>query len=159
MKSSPYSSCRGCGARSETSAPASGIGRRTFLAQSGVLAAVALLAACGAGGDVTAPSLNGTTTVKLSDYPALATVGGVALVTIASSPFAVVRTGSSTFVALSRICPHQGSTVNASGSGFVCPNHGAQFSSTGTWVGGERTSSLRSYAATYDAVAGTVTIG
>jgi Rieske Fe-S protein len=98
-------------------------------------------------------------TIKLSDQPSLSNVGGVALVTIASSPFAIVRTGASTFVALSRICPHQGSTVNQTSSGFLCPNHGAQFSSTGTWVGGQPTSNLHSYATTYDATAGTITIG
>jgi cytochrome b6-f complex iron-sulfur subunit len=141
------------------STPASSIGRRTFLAQSAIIAAAAALAACSVGADVTAPSLSGPTTLKVADYPALANVGGIALVTIASSPFAVVRTGSSTFVTLSRICPHQGSTVNQNGSGFLCPNHGAQFSATGAWIGGQSTSSLHSYATSYDATAGTITIG
>lgn len=138
----------------------SAIGRRTFLAQSAMLAAVSALAACGlsASGSVTAPSLGGNTTILLADHPSLSPVGGVALVTISSSPFAIVRTGTATFVTLSRICPHQGSTVNQSGSGFLCPNHGAQFSSSGTWVGGERTSSLRSYTTVYDATAGSLTI-
>lgn len=152
-------SCDGCSTRSVAAEPTSGIGRRTFLIQSAMAAAAAALAACGAGADATAPSLSGTTTLTISDYPALSTIGGVALVTIGSSPFAVVRTGTSTFVTLSRICPHQGSTINQSGSGFLCPNHGAQFSSTGTWIGGERTSSLRSYTTTYDAAAGTISIG
>ena len=151
-----HSCGQSCGAVSPTS---SEIGRRTFLAQTAMLAAAAALAACGAGSDPTAPSLSGPTTIKVSDYPALATVGGIALVTVQSSPFAIVRTGTTTFVALSRICPHQGSTVNQSGSGFLCPNHGAQFSANGTWVGGERTSSMRSYATTYDTSAGTLVIG
>ena len=81
------------------------------------------------------------------------------MVTIQGSPLAIVRTGTSTYVALSRICPHAGSTVNQSGSGFLCPNHGAQFSATGTWVGGQRTSNLRSYTTSYDAASGTLTIG
>ena len=151
-------SCDGrCGA--VTPVPESGIGRRTFLAQSALLAASVALTACGAGSDLTAPSLSGQATIKVSDYAALSAVGGVALVTIQSSPFAIVRTGTSSFVTLSRVCPHQGSTVNQSGSGFLCPNHGAQFNSTGTWVGGQSTSSLRSYATAYDASAGTLTIG
>lgn len=152
--------CHDCGTSTHAPEPRSGIGRRTFLAQSAVLAAVAALAACGvSGGDLAAPTLKGSTTIRLSDQPSLANIGGVALVTIASSPFAIVRTDAATFVALSRICPHQGSTVNLSGSGFLCPNHGAQFSSTGGWVGGQPTSSMRSYATAYDATAGTVTIG
>jgi Rieske Fe-S protein len=153
--------CHECNAASSEEARASGIGRRTFLAQSAMMAAIAALAACGVGSDnMTAPSLNGQpTTIKLSDQPSLANVGGVALVTISSSPFAIVRTGESTFVALSRVCPHQGSTVNLNGNGFLCPNHGAQFSITGTWRGGQPTGNMQSYATTYDATAGTITIG
>jgi cytochrome b6-f complex iron-sulfur subunit len=139
--------------------PSEGIGRRTFLAQSAVLAAAAALAACGAGASVTAPTLNGSTSIKVSDYPALANVGGVAMVNVSGSPFAIVRTDASTYLALSRICPHQGSVVNFTGNGFLCPNHGAQFTETGTWVGGQRTSNLRSYPTTFDSTTGTLTIG
>ena len=134
------------------------IGRRTFLAQSALLAAAAALAACGMS-DATAPELTGQASIKVSDYPALSSVGGIAMVSIQGSPLAIVRTGTSTYVALSRICPHQGSTVNQSGSGFLCPNHGARFAADGTWVGGQPTSSLRSYATSYDATSGTLTIG
>jgi cytochrome b6-f complex iron-sulfur subunit len=139
--------------------PSEGIGRRTFLAQSAVLAAAAALAACGSGGSVTAPTLNGSTSIKVSDHPALANVGGVAMVNVSGSPFAIVRTDASTYLALSRICPHQGSVVNFTGNGFLCPNHGAQFTETGTWVGGQRTSNLRSYPTTFDSTTGTLTIG
>ena len=160
MEKDSSTSCTSCGDEGLLEAPASGIGRRTFLAQSAILAAAAALTACGAGGGgVTAPTLTASSTIKVSDYPALANVGGVALVDISGNPFAIVRTDASTFVALSRVCPHQGSIVNSTASGFLCPNHGAQFSKTGQWVGGQRTSSLRSYPATYDATAGTVTIG
>src|SRR3954471_21837343 len=154
----PIQSCgRPCGPLSPTAGGE--IGRRTFLAQSALLAAAAALAACSVGADATAPDLSSQATINVSDYPSLATVGGIAMVTIQGSPMAIVRTGSSTFVALSRVCPHQGSIVNQSGSGFLCPNHGAQFNSTGTWIGGERTSSMRSYATSYNASAGTLTIG
>jgi len=44
-------------------------------------------------------------------------------------------------------------------AGFQCVQHGAQFGPTGAWQGGQRTSSMRSYPATYDAGSGTVTIG
>jgi len=161
MEKDSSTSCTSCGDEGLLEAPASGIGRRTFLAQSAILAAAAALAACGAGGsgDITGPTLTGTSTIKISDYPALANVGGVALVNISGSPLAIVRTDTSTFVALSRQCPHQGSIVNPTSNGFLCPNHGAQFSKTGQWLGGQRTSSLRSYPATYDATAGTVTVG
>src|SRR5215212_5542664 len=138
-----------------TPAVAGEIGRRTFLAQGALLAAAAALAACSAGTDPTGPDLSGQATLNVGDYPALSTVGGIAMVSIESSPFAVVRTGTSSFVALSRVCPHQGSIVNQSANGFLCPGHGAQFSPTGAWLDGERTSSLRSYATSYDSATGT----
>lgn len=135
------------------------IGRREFISASVLTAAAAALAACSAsgGGDVTGPSSVGLT-LKLSDYPTLASVNGVALISANGSPIAVVRTGASTFVALSRICPHQGSTVNLVTNGFLCPNHGASFTLNGTWTGGQRTSNMRSYTTTYDSAAGTIAI-
>jgi Rieske Fe-S protein len=133
------------------------IGRRQFISASVIAAAAAALAACGGSASVTAPQSVGLS-VKIADYPALANVGGVATLSSNGSPLAVVRTGAATFVALSLICPHQGSTINATTSGFRCPNHGATFNSTGTWTGGERTSSMHSYSTSYDAAAGTLAI-
>ena len=157
MTNDPNDDCAHCSA---VALPGTGseIGRRTFLAQSALLAAAVALAACGAS-DATAPELTGQASIKVTDYPALSSVGGIAMVTLQGSPLAIVRTGTSTYVALSRICPHAGSTVNQSGSGFLCPNHGAQFSANGTWVGGQRTSNLRSYPTSYDATSATLTIG
>jgi thiosulfate dehydrogenase [quinone] large subunit len=133
--------------------------RRKFVSLGVYAAAAAALAACAAGGSsITSPDSVGTT-VKVSDYAALAAVGGVAVTTLSGTPVAIVRTSATTFITLSRVCPHQGSTVNAVSGGFRCPNHGATFNASGTWTGGQRTSSLRSYATTYDAAAGTLTIG
>ena len=138
-----------------------GVDRRTFISRAVLATAAAALAACAGGADagITGPTTVSTSTLRLSDYPALASVNGVALVTVSGVPLAVVRTGSTSFVALSRICPHEGTVINSSGNGFTCPRHGARFSITGTWQGGQRTSSLRSYATSYDAAAGTLTIG
>ena len=137
-----------------------GIGRRTFLVQSGILAAVAALAACGASSDgTTAPTLPANSQIDVASYPALANVGGVAMVSVSGAPIAIVRTSTTSFVALSRVCPHQGGIVQQSGSRFVCPVHGATFDLNGTWVGGQRTSSLHQYATTYDAASNTLTIG
>ena len=72
---------------------------------------------------------------------------------------AIVRTGASTFEALSLVCPHEGATVGVSSTGFTCPRHGARFNADGTWIGGQRTSSLHSYATSYDAGTGVVTVG
>jgi cytochrome b6-f complex iron-sulfur subunit len=134
------------------------LGRREFLQRSALFAAAAAALAACAPSDSTAPSLNGTVQVKVSDYPSLANVGGIATLTANGAPIAVVRTGASSFIALSRVCPHQGFTVNSTGNGFFCPGHGAQFSSTGQWEGGQRTSNLHAYATSYDATSGVVTI-
>src|SRR5215831_7069182 len=74
-----------------------GIGRRTFLVQSGILAAMAALAACGAASDSTAPSIPANSQVDVGNYPALATVGGVALVSLGGAPIAIVRTSATSF--------------------------------------------------------------
>jgi Rieske Fe-S protein len=97
--------------------------------------------------------------VSLATYPALANIGGVAYVDANGSPLAIVRTSASTFVTLSRICPHQGGTVNAITTGFLCPNHHAQFDDQGRWVGGQPTGNLTTYPTTYDATSQSLTIG
>ena len=135
------------------------IGRRAFIAHSAVIAAAAALAACGVSGATTAPSISSTNdTVDVNSYPALASVGGIAVITLGNAPLAIVRTGQSTFLALSRICPHQGGTIGQSGNGFQCPIHGAQFTATGQWEGGQRTSNMFAYTTSYDATTGTLTI-
>lgn len=141
-------------------AEAARLDRRGFLTQSMLAAAALALAACGTDGITgsNSPTTVGAS-IKPSDYSSLSTVGGVALVTLNGVPLAIVRTGTDTFIALSRSCPHEGALISSTSSGFSCPRHGATFSKTGTWTGGQRTSSLRSYTATYDATAGTITVG
>ena len=165
MPDRPMIQVEGCGAscvcgKQSDSMLVCPMDRRKFISLGAYAAAAAALAACAgaAGTDATAPTSVGAT-VKVSDYSALAAVGGVAVTSIGGTPVAIVRTSATTFITLSRVCPHQGSTVNATSSGFKCPNHGATFDPNGTWIGGERTSNMRSYATTYDAAAGTLTIG
>jgi Rieske Fe-S protein len=143
-------SCAGCEA----------MDRRTFLAQAALAAGVAaFLAACSAGSDVTAPGFTGTLVVSVSDFPALSAVGGLARVDGGKgSPVAAVRTGDAQYAAFSLVCPHQGATVNISGAGFQCPQHGARFASDGSWTGGQPTSSLHKLSATFDSSTGELTI-
>lgn len=163
-----YEQADACATCSCGSGCADGITRRDFVARSTLAAVAAFLAACGDGQiGATAPGVpqapggaSGGLTVVLSQFPALASVGGMARVDGGvGSPVALVRTGASTFAAFSMVCPHQGSTINITSTGFKCPNHGATFDKNGTWVGGQQTSSLVSYPTTYDATAGTVLIG
>ena len=134
------------------------IDRRTFVSRAALAAAAAALAACSVVDFPTSPaSISGT--VDVASYPALANVGGIATLWLSGTPVAIVRTGTSSFVTLSRICPHQGRTINVSGSGFLCPGHKARFTADGTWAGGQRTSSLHAYPTAYDAATGTLTVG
>src|SRR5438270_9181956 len=95
--------CRGCAGENGEAAfddvASNGIGRRTFLVRSGILAAIAALSACGVGaGDATAPTLASNTTIDIASYPSLANIGGVAVLTIGNAPLAIVRTGASSFL-------------------------------------------------------------
>ena len=134
------------------------LGRREFLAKSAMFAAAAAaLAACGAL-DATSPRLTESVDITVGDQSALANVGGIALVSAGGERLAIVRTGSTSYVAFSRVCPHQGGIVNVSGSGFRCPEHGATFDSSGTWTGGQRTSSLHAYTTSFNAATGILTV-
>lgn len=133
------------------------VSRRQFVIHGSLATVAILLAGCVSGGPTSPGSVSLTLTV--TDYPALANVGGVAYVTSGNNPLAVVRTGSNTFDVVSRICPHAGGTVNSNGNGFTCPVHGARFADSGTWAGGQPTSNLTSYSAQYDAGTGILTIG
>jgi cytochrome b6-f complex iron-sulfur subunit len=133
--------------------------RREFMIRGSMTGIAIMLAGCSMGGNgPTAPdSVN--LTINVSDYPALASAGGVAYVDASGNPLAVVRLDASTFEALSRVCPHQGGTVNSDGSGFTCPVHGARFSDTGTWKGGQPTSNLTTYPTNFNSSTGVLTIG
>jgi Rieske Fe-S protein len=136
-----------------------GTSRREFIATSAASAVAALLvAACG--GTQGPSGITGPVSfsVLVSNYPALANVGGIAQIDSGGAPIAAVRTGASTFAAFSLICPHFGCTVGINGSSFRCPCHGAQFASTGTWIGGQRTTNLAAYGTSYDATTGELTI-
>lgn len=134
--------------------------RRAFLEQIVAILGVTGLAACSA--DLgTAPIITAFT-ITVSNFQSLASIGGLAVVDNGSrtgDPIAVSRIDANTFLALSLICPHRGNTVQISGAGFYCHGHGARFAANGSWTGGQSTSSLNRYAVSYDAVAGTLTIG
>jgi nitrite reductase/ring-hydroxylating ferredoxin subunit len=137
-----------------------GTSRREFITTSAASAVAAILvAACGGGGaDATTVTGPVSLSVDVSKYTALASIGGIARVDDGGTPVAAVRTGANTFAAFSLICPHFGCTVGINGSAFRCPCHGAQFASTGVWIGGQRTTNLTSLATSYDAATNVLTI-
>ena len=87
-------------------------------------------------------------TIDLTDpaYSSLKNVGGVAL----ASNVYIICTGTDSYIALSRVCTHQGCSVNynSTGKNFVCPCHGGVYNINGDVVSGPPPSPLAQYKVT-----------
>jgi Rieske Fe-S protein len=143
--------CDGCAA--------SNVDRRTFVSQAALAAAALVLAACGDGdGFVAGPGpLNAS--IKVGDFPELANVDGAVAIVLNNRPVAIVRPGATTFLALSRVCPHQGGVIVSNNAGaWFCTGHGAQFSLRGDWTGGEQTWDMARWATSYNTTTDILTI-
>jgi len=131
------SSCSGCNR----------VDRRGFLASASVLSLGVLISGCG-DGIISAPeqvlgAIPAPFRFDPAAVPELASVGGrTVVVSGAQSPVLVERVGTAQFRALSMVCPHRGTIVDATATGLRCPNHGAVFANDGTWLGGQPTASL-----------------
>ena len=142
LNSASTSACAGC------------ISRRAFLADAATIAALtALFAACG---DSPVEPPTGKVDVKVSDFPGLATMNTLVLI---DGRRAAKRTGTTSFVAWSRLCTHEGTPVDISGSGFLCPNHGSTFDNNGAVTLGPATQPLGTLATSYNAATDMLTIG
>lgn len=123
----------------------------------------ALLAACGDGvfdGPESRPGVP-LTPIRIDPraYPELQQIGGRAIISPPGGASLVVETtGVRQYRAFSLVCPHNGTVVNVSSAGFTCPNHGAQFTRDGVWIGGQSTVDLTPIAVAIDAD-GTLSIG
>ena len=62
----------------------------------------------------------------------------------------VAKTTAGGYVALAAACTHQGTSVQfqPGSNGFICPNHGSQFSTSGTVLNGPASAPLRAYTVT-----------
>ncbi len=122
------------------------ISRKDFLKSIGLggPALMAVLASCTNANSSVTPSgvsIDITTTIKsVGEYTYSS---GVIIARISAGSTAA------SFVALSKSCTHEGTTVTYQGNGvFYCPNHGAQFSTTGSVTRGPANSSLSKYTVT-----------
>lgn len=122
--------------------------RRRFLASASVLSVGALVtAACGDGviaGPEVIPEFPRTPfDFDPRSVAALQQVGGRVVISSGlASPILLERLSTSRYRALSLVCPHRGTIVDVTSSGFVCPNHGARYALDGAWTGGQATGSL-----------------
>lgn len=131
--------------------------RKEFFARVGFGAASVLVPACVAGIAASCSSSDGSKTNSGGTNPpptgvdfsvdvssgSLATNGGF----MVQNGIVIARTTSGIFLAVSAACTHQGTNVNynSNSNSFICPNHGAQFSSTGVVTQGPAASNLTQY--------------
>lgn len=87
-----------------------------------------------------------TLDLTTSAYAALKTVGGYAY----TGNILVARVKNGSYIALSKVCTHEGTTVQyvASSDSIYCPNHGARFSTTGAVTQGPANRPLTQYKVT-----------
>ena len=131
--------------------------RKDFLAKvivgsSVLFAAPMYLSSCSKSSDsgfTTTPgasSNNVTIDLSNSQFANLGSVGGY----VYYLNMIIIRTSDSNYVALSKVCTHQGCTVGYSSSSneIACPCHGARFSLDGAVLKGPANRSLTKYSVT-----------
>ena len=129
--------------------------RKEFLTTVGIGAVAAIctscLAACKPLDSVVNPPTNVDFTLNLADpaNSALKTNGGY----IYQNNIIVARIADGSYVALSSICTHQGSTIayDLTANRFHCPTHGSNFAVNGSVINGPASSSLMTYKTTLNA--------
>ena len=91
-----------------------------------------------------------------SDYKGLKTEGGF----VTPGDIIVANTKGGKFVALTKACTHQQTTVEyqLNVDNFYCPNHGSRYSDGGAVLNGPAAASLKSYTAKLSADGNTLTI-
>ena len=124
--------------------------RKEFFARVGFGAAAALLPACIAGLASSCSSDGNRGTAPTSvDFILDVSTGSLSVDKgyLVSNKIVVARVDTTTYIAVSAACTHEGTNVNYVGSNntFHCPNHGANFSNTGVHLNGPGSANLKQY--------------
>lgn len=118
--------------------------RRTFLRTACAGCAAMGLSACGGSSSSSPPPARGSFVAKLSDVPVR---GSAAAKSPDGKPLLLARPTTTTVVAFSAVCTHQGCTVEPSGTQLGCPCHDSVFDAfTGAVVSGPAPRPLAPYA-------------
>lgn len=138
------------------------ISRRDFLKKSATAAAVSALTISTAKFNDVFSAVNEEEgsksiqkTINISDYPALQSVGGYAMI---SGTVIVIRTSNTKFVALNTTCTHKKCDVEFNGKKFECPCHGSEFTKFGKVLNGPAKKNLKKYSTSFDKDTGALTI-
>jgi Rieske Fe-S protein len=105
---------------------------------------------------------NGQVSFPVSEFPALATVGGAVVGRPTGFPTPLLLTrladgaGPDAIAALSALCTHLECTVLPATGMLRCPCHGSAFDLSGTLLQGPATANLSRYAVTFDGTTVTV---
>mgnify|MGYP006290574969 CR=1 FL=1 len=113
-----------------------------------LLTSPALFTACSKDDDIPDDNNNGNgLTVDLNSLN-LDSVGGFDY----SGNIIIIRSGENSYLALSKVCTHQGCEVsyNHSSGQLPCPCHGSVFSTTGAVINGPAETSLKKYSVTVE---------
>ncbi len=120
--------------------------KATFAACGLSLLPAAVLESCTKASTAAPSNVNFTLDLTASANAALNNIGG----SLVSNSILIIRSGASTFTALSAICTHEGCSVNynSSAKDVVCPCHGGVYNITGAVVSGPPPSALATYTVT-----------
>ncbi|WP_321345516.1 Rieske (2Fe-2S) protein [uncultured Draconibacterium sp.] len=114
-----------------------------------LLTAPVILSACSSSDDdfvpeePNEPDTDLTIDLTSSTYEDLGTIGGY----VYAGNIMIFRTGDNTYLALSKVCTHEGCTVaysHANGN-ILCPCHSSRFTTSGTVLNGPAATSLKKY--------------
>jgi nitrite reductase/ring-hydroxylating ferredoxin subunit len=84
--------------------------------------------------------------VSIDSASPLAASGSAAMLQSSLGTFLIARTGQETFNVLTAVCTHEACTITGfSGSQFVCPCHGSEFTTSGAVARGPAARSLQSF--------------
>ncbi|HEV7378936.1 MAG TPA: Rieske (2Fe-2S) protein [Dyadobacter sp.] len=113
-------------------------------------------AGSGVSGTTTGNSINFTVDLTNSTYAKLKTAGSFEVI----GDVLVAFTTSNGYVALSKICTHEGSTLRyrSQQNDLFCSSHSSEFSLTGAVEQGPATTALRTYKAAASADGNTLTV-
>ena len=88
---------------------------------------------------------SGWTSIQLSAFPMLAAEGGSTSLDVGGHRLIIARPATDCFVAVSRVCTHEGCETSYDTGRFVCPCHGAVFDLDGSVIAGPTSVAVRAF--------------